>query len=144
MGRLHPVKPKKNKIKGYKMQEQEFYIGQKFYTMYPPAAAMWCNAKKVGIEEKHEQQESEMGVTDVRYYEICETPETPAPTKEQQSERRRLAYIAEKDPITCQIQSLRDEEQTEEVVAEINRLIEERAEVVAEIKERYPYPDEQP
>lgn len=66
----------------------------------------------------------------------------PAPSKEEQSEKRRLAYIEEKDPITCTIQSLRDEEQTEEVLAEIEELKTQRAAKVAEIKERYPYPEE--
>lgn len=66
--------------------------------------------------------------------------EIPAPTHEEQKEKRAAAYCVEKDPITCHIQSLRDEEQTEEIVAKINALIAERAEVVASIKERYPYP----
>lgn len=70
--------------------------------------------------------------------------EIPAPTHEEQSEKRAAAYRVEKDPITCNIQSLRDEEQTEEIIAEINELIAKRAEVVANIKERYPYPDEEP
>lgn len=69
--------------------------------------------------------------------------EIPAPTHEEQRQKRAKAYQQEKDPITCQIQSLRDEEQTEEVVTEINQLIAQRAIVVANIKERYPYPVEQ-
>lgn len=64
-----------------------------------------------------------------------------APTYEEQKEKRRQAYILEKDPITCQIQSLRDEEQTDKVVEEINQLLVERAQIVSEIKERYPYPE---
>lgn len=70
-------------------------------------------------------------------------PEKPAPTHEEVSETRRQLYIAQKDPITCQIQSLRDEEQTEEILAEIEALKQERAEVVAKIKEENPYPDEE-
>lgn len=69
-------------------------------------------------------------------------PEKSAPTYEEQKEARAIAYRLEKDPITCQIQSLRDEEQTEEVVAEIEELKIKRIEVVQEIKERYPYPEE--
>lgn len=67
-------------------------------------------------------------------------PEPLPPTKEEQKEKRRAAYVVEKDPITCQIMSLRDEKQTEEIIAEINKLIEERAAKVEEIKARYPYP----
>lgn len=69
-------------------------------------------------------------------------PKKPAPTYEEQKEARAIAYRLEKDPITCQIQSLRDEEQTEEIIAEIEELKIKRVEVVQEIKERYPYPEE--
>lgn len=65
----------------------------------------------------------------------------PAPTEEEQKENRALAYKEEVDPITSHIQRLRDEEQTEEVIAEINELIAERALKVEEIKQRYPYPE---
>lgn len=60
---------------------------------------------------------------------------------EKQKEKRAQAYLLEKDPLTCQIQSLRDEEQTPEVEAEIAALIEERKQVVEDIKARYPYPE---
>jgi hypothetical protein len=66
--------------------------------------------------------------------------EIPAPTHDEQSEKRAEAYQAEVDPITSHIQRLRDAEQTEEVIAEIEVLIAERDAKVAEIKERYPYP----
>lgn len=66
--------------------------------------------------------------------------EIPAPTEEEQRQKRAEAYRLEKDPITCQIASLRDEEQTSEVVEEIKELLQKRTEVVEEIKERYPYP----
>ena len=83
-------------------------------------------------------------------YEIQETDdallavynEPLPPTKEEQQQARAEAYRLEKDPITCQINSLRDEEQTEEVVAEIAALVEERKAKVAEIKARYPYSEE--
>lgn len=65
-------------------------------------------------------------------------------TLEEKQEEVRLnrasLYTQKKDPITCQIQALRDEEQTDEVVAEIENLKTERAAVVAEIKEQNPYP----
>lgn len=82
-------------------------------------------------------------------YEIKETDdallaiynEPLPPTEEEQRENRARAYQAEVDPITAHIQRLRDEEQTEEVIAEINELINERALKVEEIRERYPYPE---
>lgn len=74
------------------------------------------------------------------WYVVGYVPEKPAPTKEEQSENRSIAYREEVDPITSHISRLRDKEQTEEVVAEISELIAERDEKVAEIKERYPYP----
>lgn len=66
----------------------------------------------------------------------------PQPTHEEQSEKRAEAYRVEIDPITSHIQRLRDEEQTEEIVAKITELIAERNSKVTEIKERYPYPNE--
>ena len=68
------------------------------------------------------------------------TTDVPAPTKEEQSEKRELAYVAEVDGITAHIQRLRDKEQTEEVVAQIAELVAERDAKVEEIKARYPYP----
>lgn len=65
--------------------------------------------------------------------------EIPLPTNEEQSEKRREAYAQEVDPITAHIQRLKDEEQTEEIVAEIEQLKVERSAKVIEIKERYPY-----
>jgi len=67
-------------------------------------------------------------------------PEEPAPTKEEQSEKRANAYKSEVDPITCHIQRLSDEEQTPEIEQEIAELKQERSAKVEEIKERYPYP----
>lgn len=83
-------------------------------------------------------------------YEIQETEdallavynEPLPPTKEEQQKARAEAYRLEKDPITCQISSLRDEEQTPEVIAEIASLVEERKAKVEEIKQKYPYPVE--
>lgn len=69
-------------------------------------------------------------------------PEKPAPTKEEQRQAREAAYTSEVDPITSHIQRLRDKEQTEEVVTEINELIAERDKKVQEIVEKYPYPVE--
>ena len=79
-------------------------------------------------------------------YEIQETDEALLaiyneplpPTEEEQRENRARAYQQEVDPITSHIQRLRDEEGTEQEIAE---LINERALKVEEIKQRYPYPE---
>lgn len=76
------------------------------------------------------------------WYLMGYAPAEPEKTKEEISETRRQLYIAEKDPITCQIQALRDEEQTEEIMAQIESLKEERARVVEKIKAENPYPQE--
>lgn len=79
---------------------------------------------------------------DGKLYLESECPEPPAPTEEEQRQKREAAYTTEVDPITSHIQRLRDKEQTEEVIAEINKLIEERDKKVQEIVEKYPYPIE--
>jgi hypothetical protein len=55
---------------------------------------------------------------------------------------RASVYTTEVDPITSQINRLRDEEQTDEVISEIANLIEKRKLMVEDIKARYPYPTE--
>lgn len=65
-------------------------------------------------------------------------PVQPAPTIEEQKQKRADAYQLEVDPITSHISRLRDEENPDE--DKIAELIEERAEKVAEIQEKYPYP----
>lgn len=80
-------------------------------------------------------------------YEIEETdesllairPDPYIPTYEEQRQARENAYKAKVDPITCHINRLKDEEQTEEVIAEIAALVEERKVKVEEIKQRYRY-----
>lgn len=109
-----------------------YYIGQTFTGIYPPDAAIWCNRNQAYIKDLGN-----------RCYEICEIPEPPAPTHEEIRKKRASAYQQEVDPITCHINRLRDEEQTEEVVAEIEELIAERAQLVEDIIERYPYPVEE-
>lgn len=64
----------------------------------------------------------------------------PAPTEEEQRQKREQAYTQEVDPITCHISRLADEEQTPEIEQEIADLKQERSAKVEEIKERYPYP----
>lgn len=94
------------------LQELEFYIGQKFYGVYPPEAAVWCNANNAMIVEKHEEQESEDGTVDVKYYEICEVPE---PTEEEIKQARIAELKTELDStdykiIKCSECSLAGEE----------------------------------
>lgn len=76
---------------------------------------------------------------------LVEVEDPSIPEKEAEKERMRFlraeAYKDEKDPITCHIESLKDEEQTQEVTEKIQELQEERKEVVEGIQERYPYPD---
>lgn len=91
--------------------------------------AEWCNENGQYLIED-----------DGEFYKVVRIPEPLPPTEEEQRENRAKAYQQEVDPITSHIQRLRDEEQTEEVIAEINELINERALKVEEIKQRYPYP----
>lgn len=69
--------------------------------------------------------------------------EIPAPTEEEQRQKREQAYTLEVDPITCHISRLADEEQTPEIEQEIAELKQERSAKVEEIKQRYPYPVEE-
>lgn len=90
--------------------------------------AEWCNESgQYTIED------------DGEFYKVVRIPEPLPPTKEEQREKRALAYQQEVDPITGHIQRLRDEETPPE--EEIAELINERASKVEEIKQRYPYPE---
>ena len=92
----------------------------------------------IGMEEMEVEQDYAGN-----WYLAGYAPAKPEPTKEEQQKARAEAYRLEKDPITCQINSLRDEEQTAEIIAEIAQLVEERKAKVEEIKQRYPYPVEE-
>lgn len=102
---------------------------------------------EVGLGTNEEYYKS-LGMTEMEveqayngnWYVAGYAPQKPAPTEEEQRQKRAEAYRLEKDPITCQITSLRDKEQTPEIIKEINELIQKRAEVVTAIQERYPYP----
>lgn len=80
---------------------------------------------------------------DGNWYVLGFAPIKPEPTKEEIRQTREALYRDQKDPITCQIQSLRDEEQTEDIIAEIDALITKRAEIVAKIKQDNPYPQKE-
>ena len=77
---------------------------------------------------------------DGSWYVAGYAPIKPEPTKEEIQALRSGAYKEEVDPITCHIQRLSDEEQTDEVITEIANLVTERKAKVEEIKARYPYP----
>lgn len=108
---------------------ENFYIGQIFEGSYPPDAAVWCNANNAFID-----------VIGTKKYEIKAVPEPPEPTHDDIKQMRAEAYRNEVDPITSHIQRLRDDDPESEEIAE---LIAERTAKVAEIKTRFPYPDEQ-
>lgn len=89
-------------------------------------------------------EDTEHTVDEYEHYqgEFLLKSDIPAPTKEEVAETRKQLYTAQVDPITAQISRLRDEEQTDEIIAEIEALKAQRAEVVARIKEENPYPVE--
>ena len=105
-------------------------------------AKAWCNANKAILTEIIERRENGK-----RYFQINKIPEPkPAPivekelTKEDIRQIRAEAYAIAVDPLTAHIQRLRDEEQTEEIKAEIEALLAERKTRVVQIKEQNPYP----
>lgn len=111
----------------WKIKKTELEEKQEEYS----AVADWCNETQTHhIEEIGDE------------YCVVKNPEPLPPTKEEVSETRKQLYIEQVDPITAQISRLRDEEQTEEVVAKIEALKAERSELVAKIKEENPYPEE--
>ena len=99
--------------------------------------AEWCN--------KGQEYHIELYIdeNDVEWYRTVKNPEPLPPTKEEQEQNRANSYQQEVDPITSHIQRLRDMEQTEEIIAEIEQLKLERNAKVEEIKVRYPYPIEE-
>lgn len=98
------------------------------------AAKRWAevnNARFVEIAPKSETIR-QFQIIELSYEELYENVR----------QTREALYKAQKDPITCQIQSLRDEEPTDEILAEIENLLAKRQAVVAEIKAANPYPVE--
>lgn len=86
-------------------------------------------------------EDTEHTVSDYEQYqgECLLIDDIPAPSMEEQKEKRAQAYLIEIDPITAHIQRLRDEAEPDE--QRIAELIQERAQKVAEIQARYPYPE---
>lgn len=85
-------------------------------------ALIWV---RVAIEEPAEQAPAE-------------PPEPTAPTREEIEAARAAAYRERVDPITCEIQRLRDMGGTAEEIAEADA---RREAAVAAIKEQHPYPE---
>lgn len=120
--------------------------------LYFEGARKWASVNNATfdelIEERKEKEVEQEDGTIVkklfRYFQINEIPEPEpyVPTDEEQRQYRANAYQQEVDPITSHISRLRDEEQTEEIVQEIEQLKEERSLKVQEIKERYPYSEQ--
>lgn len=98
---------------------------KKNYTQY----AKWANKNNAQIIKLENGK-----------YQVVAIPEPLPPTKEEISEQRRQLYISLVDPLTSQIQRLRDEEQTEKTISQIESLKNERSELVKKIKEENPYP----
>ena len=82
------------------------------------------------------------------YWALVEAPDEPtpapeepaAPTREEIEQARAAAYRERVDPITCEIQRLRDMGGSDEEIAEAEA---RRAEAVAAIKAQWPYPEEE-
>ena len=91
--------------------------------------------KSVGMMEMEVEQ-----AYDGKWYLQGYAPKKPTPTYEEIKQARQEAYRNEVDPITCHIQRLSDEVQTDEIISEIAALVEERKRIVAVIKEENPYP----
>lgn len=89
------------------------------------------------------EEDTEHTIDDYEQYdgEYLLKEDIPAPTMEEQKEKRAQAYLTEVDSITAHIQRERDEAEPDE--EKINELLQERAEKVEEIKNRYPYPVEE-
>ena len=89
-------------------------------------------------------EDTEHTVDEYEHYqgEFLLKSDIPAPTKEEVSETRKQLYTDLVDPLTAQISRLKDEPQTDKLIAEIEALKVERSELVAKIKEENPYPVE--
>lgn len=94
------------------------------------------------LSDREIVEDTEHSVSDYKQYqgEYLLKEDIPAPTKEEQKEKRAQAYLLEVDPITAHIQRERDKAEPDE--EKIAALIAERDAKVAEIQARYPYPEE--
>lgn len=74
-----------------------------------------------------------------RYFKGQEPQKSTEMINQEIEEARKQLYIADVDPLTSQIQRLRDEEQTNEIAEKIEQLITIRNAKVKEIKDKNPY-----
>ena len=120
--------------------EPNFYIGQTFDSVYPVAAADWCNANGALLVEKHKEVDTGMGIADVRYYEIEEIVE-PTLSVEEKNEviRNRRASLYSKLVDTLHAQKTKDtimgewtDEKEQEYIAKVKEL-------TTKIREENPY-----
>lgn len=95
-------------------------------------AALWAtqNQGEVQIQE----------ISGENYYVLVSLADKTL-THEEVRQKRAELYAVEVDPLTAQISRLRDEPETPELLAEIDALIAQRAEIVARIKAENPYPE---
>ncbi len=107
----------------------EFYIGQIFEGVYPPEAAVWCNANGAYIEKLEDGR-----------YEIKAIPAPLPPTHDEVSHARAAAYAELIDPLHAQkTRKTILGEWTEELEAEyVAKVID----LSAQIKELHPYPED--
>lgn len=120
--------------------EENYYYNQIIEYVDGTRDLYFEGARKWASENNAHFLEIEPKEDGTRQFKIVEL--TLAEKQEEVRQIRAELYAKEKDPITCQIQSLRDEEQTDEIIAEIDALITKRAEIVKQIKEENPYPEE--
>lgn len=90
-----------------------------------------------------EENELEVGA-DGKFYAAGFAPKKIIKTTEEQRIARAQAYAAKVDPLTSQIQRLKDFESTEENEHKIKILMAERDSLVLKIKADYPYPETEP
>lgn len=108
----------------------DFYIGQTFEGVYPPEAAIWCNANNAYIDKIGEH-----------LYEIKAVPEPPPPTWED-VDRMRVEYRHQHidDKTISRMRKMANNTWTEQ---DENDYLALDAEVTAYIEEHFPYPVEE-
>ena len=111
----------KIKVNEYDSHEQEY-----------EEAAFWATQNQGEIQVQE--------ITGENYYVLVSLADKTF-TYEEVRQKRAELYAIEVDPLTSQISRLRDEPETPELLAEIDALIVQRAEIVARIKEENPYPE---
>ena len=106
-----------------------FNIGDKLTKENYTQGAVWCNENNAIINPNTWCIEAVLEPLPLTYEEIRQI--------------RASLYAAEVDPITAHINRLRDENQTDDVIIKIDRLLIERKGKVEEIKTNNPYPQKE-